>query len=143
MMVLCVSATACGGGRAAAPEPGEARPAGDAGQPRVAPSAPAPPEGPRSFGGTLRYGPPSPVKSVEAYLAREFVVVGDGEELYVLPRDAATRERLIALDGKKVHVECVVERATPPDPLSSYPLGADGQAMPRPNPCLIDVLRAE
>ncbi len=159
LLALCAPLAACGGAPAA-PEAAPAEPAAAAEaapaaesaaalQAAPVPVADAPPAGEPAPGstvsqsGTLRHDPIPQAKSIEAYMGREFLVVSDGGELLVEPKDAAMREQLVALAGKRVHVECVVRRPPPPDPMSSYPMGADGGPMRRPDFCVIEALRAE
>jgi hypothetical protein len=76
------------------------------------------------------------VRSVEAYLGEELVLV-DGDQRWVLaPTEAVTREQLIALGGRRVVIVATQQPATPPNPMEATPMNGD-QPMPRADRWLV------
>lgn len=114
-------------------------PSGPSGPPSPsAPSAPSPtaPDA-RTQVGTLRHHPLSDTKSLEAYHGIELSLdVGD-ESVALGVGPGVDGDALKALAGRQVALTCVPRGPTAPDPAESYPIDADGRAIPRAARCVV------
>lgn len=90
-------------------------------------------DGARELTGVLSYTPLPSTKSVEAYEGVEFRVAGTPVE----SSDSVSHDMLVGYDGKSVTVRCTMRTPPPPALYESYPVGMDGQALPRPARCTV------
>jgi hypothetical protein len=115
----------------------ETRPATQPATTQPAATQPAVPA-PRTLQGTLTYRPLPKAQSVEAYEGVEFRL----DDLPLAPSAAVGPAALIALDGRKVEVVCVMKAQSLPRPDEAYPMGADDRPLPRPARCEVLSVRA-
>ena len=111
-----------------------------------APSAPSAPSGPedapvapdaRTYVGTLRHHPPPATKSLEAYHGIELSLDLGDESVPLGVGPGVDGDGLKALAGRQVALTCVQRGPTAPDPAESYPIDADGGAIPRAARCVV------
>lgn len=95
-----------------------------------------------SYEGVLHYKALPMTKSVEAYLGVDLTLErGDGEAPLPLAGSAIwPHDRLIALDGKRIAVDCVMQPGAAPRAEESAPMGPDGAPLPRPAKCAVQRL---
>lgn len=125
LVVLSLLASACGSSQ---PEPE---------------GASTPTEGTRTLFGVVRHHEPSPVKSVEAYMAASHTIETGDESVPLASTDAVSSERLTELAGREVTLTCVMRPGATPNPNESYPLGPDGQPMQRPARCAVSSVQVK
>ncbi|MCA9515701.1 MAG: hypothetical protein KC635_12215 [Myxococcales bacterium] len=92
-----------------------------------------------SYEGTLHYKELPATKSVEAYMGVD-LTLDRGDDQAPLPltgSDVWPHDRLVALDGKRVSLACVMKEATPPRPDEQYPTDMDGKPLQRPAKCAV------
>lgn len=130
-MVLWATLAACDG-PARAPG-GEPTPVAAKSEPAPKAEAATPAAGPvkegeeRRYTGVLHYTEIPPVKSVEAFMGREFTLAIAGAESLNLKASAAvTDEQLRALDGATITVRARYHPEKQPPPDVQAPMGADG-----------------
>lgn len=108
-----------------------------------APSAPSGPEDApvapdaRTYVGTLRHHPPPATKSLEAYHGIELSLDLGDESVPLGVGPGVDGDGLKALAGRQVALTCVPRGPTAPDPAESYPIDADGNAIPRAARCMV------
>lgn len=130
-MVLWATLAACDG--PARSPGGEPTPVAAKSEPAPRPEAATPAPGPakegeeRRFTGVLRYTEIPPVKSVEAFMGREYTLALAGAESLNLKASATVSdEQLRALDGKTITVRARYHPEKSPPPDVQAPMGPDG-----------------
>ena len=139
-LLFAASLSACSGSKPT-PDPTPPPPGVKGSEPMKPPPPAAPAE--ETHTGTLKYTPLPPTMSVEAYMGVEYTLESEGGKVVLGASESVNAEALEAMDGKNVTVKCTKEAAAPPeDDNMAHPIDQEGEALPRPQKCLVSSITA-